>query len=110
MKWKLPVVIAATVIGSVVAQADGAKSIFEEKTCASCHGKDGKGDTKMGKKLEIADLTDSKTQDKKDEELVKAIKEGAKKDGKTRMAAFGGKLSDDEIKALVAYVRSFKKK
>jgi mono/diheme cytochrome c family protein len=32
-----------------------------------------------------------------------------KENGKTTMKAFGDKLSDDEIKALVAYVRTLKK-
>ena len=33
-----------------------------EKVCAKCHGPDGKGDTKMGQKLAIKDLTDAKLQ------------------------------------------------
>ena len=41
-----------------------------------------------------------------DAEAAKAIKEGIKENGKTMMKAFGDKLSADEIKALVAYVRS----
>ena len=44
-----------------------------------------------------------------DADAAKAIKEGMKEDGKTVMKAFGDKLSDDEIKALVAYVRTLKK-
>ena len=55
-----------------------------ENQCAKCHGPDGKGDTKMGKKLAIADLTDAKVQAKfTDADAVKAMKEGIKdKDGK----------------------------
>jgi cytochrome c6 len=80
-----------------------------EKSCAKCHGPDGKGDTKMGKKLEIKDFTDAKYQDSlKDEAMLKAIKEGVKDGDKTRMKAAEG-LSDEEMKALVAYVRKFKK-
>jgi cytochrome c553 len=80
------------------------------KQCAKCHGTEGKGDTKMGQKLQIKDYTDPKVQAEfKDEEAFKAIKEGVKdKDGKTRMKPAEG-LSDDEIQALVRYVRSFKK-
>src|ERR1022692_2450910 len=49
------------------------------KKCAGCHGPDGKGDTKMGKKLEIKDFTDAKYQASlKDEDMLKAIKEGVK--------------------------------
>src|ERR1017187_71700 len=79
------------------------------KSCAKCHGADGKGDTKMGKKLEIKDFTDAKYQDSlKNADMIKAIKEGVKDGEKIRMKAAEG-LSDEEIKALVAYVRAFKK-
>ena len=81
-----------------------------DKLCAKCHGEDGKGQTKMGQKLGIKDMTDAKVQGEfKDEDASKAIKEGLKdKDGKTQMKAAEG-LSDDEIKALVKHVRDFKK-
>jgi cytochrome c6 len=81
------------------------------KHCAKCHGEDGKGETKMGKKAGCKDLTDAKLQEsKKDDALFKSIKEGMKQDDKTVMKAFGEEgLSDDEIKALVARVRSLKK-
>lgn len=81
-----------------------------EKHCAKCHGADGKGQTKMGQKLGIKDYTDPKVQESfTDDEAFKAIKEGLKdKDGKTLMKPAEG-LSDDEIKALVKHVRSFKK-
>ena len=80
-----------------------------EKACAKCHGPDGKGQTKMGQKLGIKDLTDPKRQaELKDEEAFKAIKEGIKDaDGKIKMKAAEG-LSDDEIKALVKHVRTLK--
>jgi len=78
--------------------------------CAQCHGADGRADTKMGNMLNARNLTDHKVQEAfSDEQATKAIKEGVKQNGKTTMKAFGGKLTDDEIKALVAYVRSLKK-
>jgi mono/diheme cytochrome c family protein len=81
-----------------------------DKICAKCHGPDGKGETKMGKKLDIKDFTDAKYQDSlKDDAMLKAIKEGVKEGEKTRMKGYGDTLSDDEIKALAAYVRKFKK-
>jgi mono/diheme cytochrome c family protein len=80
-----------------------------DKQCAKCHGADGKGDTKMGKKLEVKDYTDAKVQAAmKDDEIAKIIKEGKKEGDKTKMKAFN-ELSDADIKALVAHVRSFKK-
>ena len=83
--------------------------------CAKCHGADGNGETKIGQMFDIKDFTDAKVQaDMKDEDMVKAIKDGIKDaDGRTKMKAFvtgaDTPLSDDEVKALVAYVRGFKK-
>jgi len=78
--------------------------------CGSCHGKTGKGDTKAGKKADVKDLTDSKYQAGfTDDQMIKQIKEGMKdKNGKEKMKPFGGTLSDEEIKALVAFVRGLK--
>ena len=78
--------------------------------CAQCHGPDGRANTKMGKQLNAKDLTDPKVQAAfTDAQATKSIKEGVKQNGKTTMKAFGGKLTDDEIKALVAYTRTLKK-
>lgn|SRR5690348_5940640 len=101
-------VIAALATCVFTASAAEVKETWE-KNCAKCHGPDGKGDTKMGKKLDIKDLTDTKVQGSlKDEEMLKAIKEGVKDGDKTRMKAAEG-LNDEEMKALVAYVRTLKK-
>ncbi len=94
--------------GLVSASAADVKEIWA-KDCVKCHGADGKGDTKMGKKLEIKDLTDAKVQSGlKDEDMFKAIKEGVKDGDKTKMKAAEG-VNDEQIKALVAYVRTLKK-
>ena len=78
--------------------------------CASCHGKDGSGSTMMGKKLGVKDYRDAKVQAAfSDGEMESAIKNGVKESGKDKMKPFGDKLSDADIKALVAYVRSLKK-
>ena len=78
--------------------------------CAPCHGKDGKGDTTMGKKLNVKNYHDARVQAAfSDPEMERAIKEGVKTNGKETMKPFGNKLSDADTKALVAYIRSFKK-
>ena len=91
------------------ASAGDAKENYD-KGCAKCHGKEGKGDTKMGQKLGVKDYTDAKVQaEMKDDAAFKAIKEGLKdKDGKVLMKP-AEDLSDDDIKGLVAYMRAFKK-
>lgn len=101
--------IGAAVMAAVVTVSAADVKENWEKSCAKCHGADGKGDTKMGKKLEIKDFTDAKYQaSMKDEEMMKAMKEGVKDGEKVRMKAAEG-LSDDDMKALVKFVRDFKK-
>ena len=64
----------------------------------------------MGKKLSVKDYRDAKVQAAfSDGEAERAIKEGVKTNGKQTMKPFGEKLSDADVKALVAYIRSLKK-
>ena len=108
MKKLAVISVALLIVGAVSVRAADAKENWD-KNCAKCHGPDGKGDTKMGKKLEIKDFTDAKYQASlKDDAMLKAIKEGVKDGEKVRMKAAEG-LSDEEMKALVTYVRAFKK-
>ena len=108
MRKQLILIIAIVAAAVISASAGDAKETYE-KSCAKCHGPDGKGETKMGKKAEVKDFSDAKIQASfKDDDMIKAIKEGVKDGDKTRMKAAEG-VNDDEIKALVAYVRGLKK-
>ncbi|MCF7764227.1 MAG: c-type cytochrome [Verrucomicrobia bacterium] len=80
-----------------------------KKHCAACHGNDGKGNTKAGRKAKVKDLSDAEHQKSfTDEKAAEAIKDGVKVDGKEVMKGYGDKLSADEIKDLVAFIRKFK--
>lgn len=80
-----------------------------ENHCTKCHGDDGRGQTKAGKKLNLKDYTDAKVQaEMKDDEMAKVIAEGVVEKGKEKMKAYKDELSPDEINELVAYVRKFK--
>lgn len=80
-----------------------------DNLCASCHGTDGKAQTKTGKKLKLKDYTDAKVQaELKDEDMIKATADGVFVNGKEKMKAFKDELSAEEIKDLVAYIRKFK--
>ena len=99
--------LAATVAPSPAqgpnAPSDGA-GLFKAK-CAMCHGPDGAGKTLMGQKLSIRDLHSADVQKQADAALSQMIAQG-----KGKMPAFSQKLSDDQIKLLVAHIRELGKK
>jgi cytochrome c553 len=108
MKKMTLVAVGLLAFGVACATAADVKENYE-KQCTKCHGPDGKGDTKMGKKTGVKDYTDPKVQaELKDDKAFKAIKEGLKDGDKTLMKPAEG-LSDAEIKDLIAHMKSFKK-
>lgn len=91
----------------LLAYAEDGKKIYDKK-CASCHGKDGKGNAAMLKMLKVdaslLNLIDKETQDKTDEDLASITEKG-----KNKMPAFGKNLKNEEIKSAVSYIRSLAK-
>ena len=80
-----------------------ARGLFLEN-CATCHGNDGRAKTFHGWMVNAQDLTDVGFQvETTDEQIIHAIKTGP-----MMMPAFGKKLSDAEIEALAAYVRTLR--
>ena len=81
-----------------------AQQIWEER-CIACHGMDGTAQTKKGRELKAKDFTRPKWQKHTtDDEIVSAITDGIPK---KKMPSFKGKLSPEEIRALVPYLRAF---
>ena len=100
---------ASVLLGSVTALAaeDPKKTERTWKSkCSSCHGAGGKGDTDKGQQLKIVDMTTAGFQAKKDDELKKAILDGVEK---AKEHSFKSELTPEQVDALVAYVRAFKK-
>ena len=94
---------------AVMSQAAPAAENWENH-CQKCHGADGKGQTKAGKRLKVKDYTDAKVQaEMSDEDIIRVTTEGVKDEaGKEKMKAFKDELSEDEIKDFVAFIRAFK--
>lgn len=105
----LLVLVGGAPLAILTAYAADVKANWGEH-CAKCHGDDGKGQTKMGRKLSISDMSDPKVQAKfTDEEAMKAMKEGVKDSaGKVAMKPIEG-VSEPEMKELIAYLRALKK-
>jgi cytochrome c6 len=95
--------VALVFVFGASARADGAGD-FKAK-CAMCHAADGSGSTATGKALKVRDLGSADVQGQTDAQLTAIIT-----DGKNKMPAYKGKLTDDQIKGLVTYVRGLAKK
>lgn len=83
------------------AMADDAEALYKSK-CQMCHGADGKGSA-AGQKLGARDFHSPEVAKESDADLIKVTKEG-----KGKMPKFEGKLTDDQIKGLIAYIRKMK--
>ena len=83
--------------------SDG-ESTFRSK-CSICHGADGSGNTATGKKLKMRDLRSEDVQKQSDVQLAEIITKG-----KGKMQAYDKKLTEEEIKRLVGYIRDLAKK
>jgi mono/diheme cytochrome c family protein len=79
--------------------ADTAADLYKSK-CAMCHGPDGKG-----KMAGTKDLGSAEVQKASDADLAATITNGKP----PKMPSYKGKLTDDQIKDMVKYVRTFKK-
>ncbi|MDQ1410493.1 MAG: cytochrome c6 [Acidobacteriaceae bacterium] len=98
--------VAAFVVATApTIRADDAGEKLYASKCAACHGPDGKGQTAMGKSNKLRDLASPDVQKLSEEELSAIIS-----NGKNKMPAYGKSLKPDQIKELVAYLRTLGKK
>ena len=102
-------VFAIGVIAPTTAKADDAAKIWAKK-CKKCHGEDGKGDTKTGKKMKIGDMTSADWQKKFDDAAMKkTIVEGFKREveGVKQKMSAGKKFTPEEVDGLIKMIRAF---
>ncbi len=93
---------AAFIVGPAFAQAPGA-DLYKAK-CAMCHGADGLAATGMGKSMKILSFKAPEMVKASDARLIASTK-----DGKGKMPAYKGKLTDAQIKDVVEYIRTLQK-
>jgi len=110
MRWigkgSLGLVLGVVFVGFPATPVSGqtpGESLYKTK-CAACHGPDGKGETAVGKANKLRDLGSTEVQKQSDDELSDIVTSG-----KGKMPAYGKSLKPEQIKELVAYIRSFKK-
>jgi len=88
---------------SLSAYAQNASEALYKSKCAACHGADGSGSA-TGKKMGAHDFATADVQGMSDTELSTIIT-----NGKNKMPAYGKSLKAEDIKGLVAYIRTLKK-
>ncbi len=86
-------------------RAEDGAATFKAK-CAACHGADGSGNTTVGKSMKIRDLSSPDVQKQTDEQLTGIITNGKA----PAMPAFKDKITADQIKQLLAFIRQLAKK
>src|ERR1700689_668112 len=101
--WKGILGLLLCVALGVSARAQGGEALYKTK-CAGCHGADGKGQTSMGKANNIRDLSSADVQAQSDDAIGGII--GG---GKGKMPGYSKSLKPEQIKDLVAFIRTLKK-
>jgi cbb3-type cytochrome c oxidase subunit III len=116
MKKLLPIIGIAVALSfalhtaTATRQTKAAKPVDAQKVyrknCATCHGNDGRAKTIKGRLKGAKNLTDATWQASVTDERITDVITIGQEGG---MPAFGKKLSQDEVTALVGYVRALKK-
>ena len=102
IKTAFIILLAASVAAPAFAQAPGADT-YKAK-CAMCHGPDGLAATPMAKNLKILSFKDPSMVKAPDAQLIASTT-----NGKGKMPAYKGKLTDAQIKDVIAYIRTLQK-
>lgn len=99
----LLVLCIVLVAAPAILAADDGGAVYKSK-CAMCHGPSGQGDTPMGKTLKVKNLTSPDVQKQSDDDLTRTVTKG-----KGKMPPFANKLNEEQIKAVVGFVRTLGK-
>jgi cytochrome c553 len=82
---------------------DTAASLYKTK-CALCHAPDGSGSGPVGTQLNVPNLRLQQARAQTSDQWTQITE-----DGKGKMPAYKGRLSDDQIRQLVTYIRELTK-
>lgn len=107
MKKALHLAVIASIAALMTfntAFAQTGADVYKSK-CQMCHGADGTGNTPAGKAMKALSFKSPELVKKTDAELIAATESG-----KGKMPAYKGKLSDAQIKEVIAYIRTLQKK
>lgn len=104
IQQRLALIALVAVSTATIAVAQSGADTYKSK-CAMCHAADGSGNTPAGKAMKVPPFSAPEIMSKSDADLIAATK-----NGKGKMPAYSGKLTDPQIKDVVAYIRTLNKK
>lgn len=96
------IALTASMTLPVFGQGPGADT-YKAK-CAMCHGADGLAATPMAKNLKVLSFKDPAQISAPDAQLIASTT-----NGKGKMPAYAGKLTDAQIKDVISYIRTLQK-
>jgi mono/diheme cytochrome c family protein len=98
----IAIVATLCLAGSIARAQDVAngEKVYRAK-CAMCHGPDGKGDTAVGRTTKARDICSAEVKKESDAAWTEIIVKG-----KNKMPLYDKKLTDAEVKDVIAYMRS----
>ena len=107
MRAAIGILLAGLVLSGAMpaaeAEGDAVAALYKSK-CEVCHGKDGKGQTAQGMRLGAHDFRAPEVVKVSDDVLVDVVRKGKNR----TMPAYAQKLTDDQIRGLIKYVRALK--
>ena len=107
--WPLAFILFTALLAAFLlntaAKAQGTGEKTYKAKCAMCHGPDGKGDTPAGKSTKARDLCSDEAKSETDEQWKEIILKG-----KNKMPGYDKKLTEAEVKEVIAYMRGLCKK
>jgi cytochrome c6 len=103
MRSQLVLALVVAVAGSVGFAQSGGEAVYKAN-CVSCHGSTGTPNPGIAKAMGVKPANDPDYKKTSEADMTAAVK-----NGKGKMKAFAGKLTDDQIKASVEYFRSLGK-
>jgi len=102
--FRIAVALACTT-AAVSSYSEPPAAAVYKANCAMCHGAAGDGNTPAGKKFNVPSFSTPTAVNESDATLLSVVK-----DGKGKMPAWKSKLTDDQVKGVVAFIRTLQKK
>ena len=104
LKYATRICVISLLTFSTMGYAQSGADTYKAK-CQMCHAADGGGDTPAGKSTKVRPFNSDEVMKMSDDDLIKITT-----DGHGKMPKYKGKLTDDQIKDVVAYIHTLQKK